>query len=211
MTPRTPPFVWPSWITGLLSREDRCFWKAWYKSHWQGYDKIPDPGADRLVKWTEDHDKMVVARAEKLRADGWSVRSEDDAQFKVSGRTATLSGKLDIFAERDGVVQIIDAKSGKEKDKDKWQVRIYHWALNRTWMPKDARVELYIEYKRGLEPVGPVSLGQTDMIVSVIQQMGSSVEPAKSPSRFECQYCDIAACDKRFKSREDEVGTSEEF
>ena len=39
---RDGPYIWVTWLTKLMVGENSCEWAAWFKSHFQGYDKVPN-------------------------------------------------------------------------------------------------------------------------------------------------------------------------
>lgn len=146
-TERPSPFIWVTWLAGLLSGDKHCRYSVWYKSHHQ-YEKRPDPEAVRLAEWKRDHAKAVVAQAEALREAGYAVYLEEQNKFFMRGQTATLSGCPDIVAVRLVPVQeprgfqltsdiaprdpepvheirIDDCKTGQRRDSDLAQVAIY--------------------------------------------------------------------------------------
>ena len=81
MIERKQVYVWPSWVTSLISGDKSCVWSAWFKAHFTSYEKV-DSDFD-LVKWTADHAALVRLRADELRAEGFIVTEEDQNAFKI--------------------------------------------------------------------------------------------------------------------------------
>ena len=193
------PYIWVSWITGLLAGTDRCYWRAWWKAH-RKYAKI-EQGPEReafLKEWTEKHDAMVQARAEVLKSQGYLLKVEDDGAFTLEGRTAVLSGKPDIVAiPPDSQLEsiVFDQKSGKVRTSDKWQVRLYMFALPLTWFK--GKLKGVVEYRDGLHDVKPLTDADRGHIAATISTVGADVEPERVPSVAECKYCDIRYCPDR--------------
>lgn len=198
---RAKPYVWCSWITSLLAGSDHCRWKVWTKANFR-YAKTAGDGGFNVAEWTKQHDEMVNLRAAKLKLEGYDVRIEEENAFKLEGERGTLAGKPDIIALKasEKYALVIDEKSGKERPSDRWQVKIYIFAKRQLSL-KDWRVDGEVEYRGRHEPVPflEVDSGAIQKIAEVMKMATGEVAPARTPSRFECQYCDIADCSDRFK------------
>jgi CRISPR/Cas system-associated exonuclease Cas4 (RecB family) len=193
------PYIWPTWVTPLLAGTNACWWAAWYRAHYK-HEKIKEDG-DRsasLAQWTHEHDAMVNARAEELRAKGLLVGVEEDNEFKLEGDTAIISGKPDLVARDVGDALVIDAKSGKPRESDQWQVRIY-LAILPIVDPdmKDVTLRGEVQY-RGARV--PVKLSDEDkrFIFATVKRIGMDDPPARVPSARDCRFCDIAKCPDRY-------------
>lgn len=209
---RFAPFVWCTHITGLLSGEKKCEWQPWYRAHFTVNDRIRDEDHEaKLAGWTVDHDAMVQDRAKNLASQGWRVTIEDDNAFKMfgreraDGRKPVLAGKPDIVAIANGVVLVDDEKSGKPRDSDQWQVRLYQFALPRVWFKnQNVRISGQVGYRADdVVHVDPLSADQDAKIRTVMQLVtDSAMEPPRSPSAGECAFCDIAACPDRIREKQ---------
>lgn len=189
------PNAWVTHISGLLSGEKRCEWSAWYRSRFWYKKRPSDFDSDA---WTAEHNALVTARANSLRASGHRVGVEDDNKFSVHGRTANLGGKTDLFVVKDGRVIVWDVKTGKERESDRWQIRLYLWAYPKVIPNLTREMSGVLEYKGPRQVwIDPPTPPETAKIATIMQMIGSDIEPPKVPSRFECQFCDIACCDKR--------------
>ena len=62
------PFVYPTWITGLLSGVKQCRYAAWYKAQ-HTYDKRPDPTFNS-ADYNARHAQLVTRRKKELEAEG---------------------------------------------------------------------------------------------------------------------------------------------
>jgi hypothetical protein len=211
-TPRRgKPYVWVTWVTGLLSGQDRCFWRAWYKAHFK-YDKREETEERRqfLDEWTVKHDSMVRDRAEQLQADGYVTKDEDASKFQIEGVNAIMAGKPDLVGIKDGTALVFDQKSGKKRDSDRWQVWLYLLALPLSWL-KGMRIRGFVEYRDGSVEVPPLTDAQTSRIKYVMGIIGGSNEPERVPSANECKFCDIACCPDRIESKAHEGDASKFF
>jgi hypothetical protein len=199
-SPRPKPYVWVSWLTGLLAGMDHCVWKAWYKSHYR-YAKVPREDEFDLQKWTREHDAMTAIRVAALKQDkAWShIRVEEDNSFKLDGRGATLAGKPDIVAvnEQEKFALVIDEKSGRKKESDAWQVLIYMFALPLVWA-SGWRIEGEVEYRGERRSVPSDRMNEArPKILELMRIIGDPAAPLRSPSVSECRFCDVASCTSR--------------
>jgi len=107
--PRSGTYVWVSWLTKQMAGEESCRWRLWFKAN-NKFDKMPSDFD--LAKWTADHTQLLHSRADHLRADGYAVYLEGQNDFRLKGSSgATLSGKADIVALKDGDACVIDCKT----------------------------------------------------------------------------------------------------
>lgn len=225
------PYVWAKWIAGLLSGEDQCKWKTWYRAHFR-YEKIVESTEkrNRLSSWTADHADLVERRAAKLREDGWKVWTEAQNKHSVKGRAALVGMQADIVAVRDvtsssttrafaldgltAVARIEDVKTGKEREADFWQVVTYGvlYQIGRAELEGKVVVGavVYGDGKIREIPSDVIALGR-DRVTKMLAEMGSDVEPPRVPSSRECAFCDVAKCPSRIIEIEPSQATTEEF
>lgn len=206
---RGKPYVWVTHITGLLAGTDRCYWRAWFKAHHKPYDKLEDPNFD-IDAWTADHDRLVGERARELRAQGFVVGVEEDNSFTLRGDVALLGAKPDLLIVRENI-RVRDVKTGKERESDAWQVRVYQYGIARV-VPsmKGKRIDGEIEYRGGrIVKVDPPTPPQIARLGETMKEVGGDTEPPRVPSRFECQRCDIANCPDRDKTERFEGETKD--
>ena len=193
-------YIWPTWITGLLSGEDQCEWAPWLKANYT-YDKVEDGGGDALSRWMKKHDELLKQRVSELKADGWTVRVEGQNSFTIKGQTTTIGGKPDIIARRGSEALISDPKGGKRRHKYVWQVRMY-MALSPLQDPslRDAEIRGEVVYPDGIEVV-TLEPGDEQRIYAQIRATGTGPEPQVTPSWVECRYCPIANCTDRVETK----------
>jgi hypothetical protein len=205
---RRRPYIWPSWLTKLLAGEDRCWWKVWYKTNHR-YAKRPDDPerAEFFAQYNQLHDAITNERAFKLRAAGWEVKLEEEAEFKLNGKDADVQGKPDLVAMKGAEAIVSDSKSGKRRDSDHWQVLIYMFALPLSWLKKfvaDGGVlRGEVVYKDGhVVPVRALGTLERERIVAAIRSVSGSRVPDASPSAQECRFCDLVRCPVRYSAPE---------
>lgn len=195
------PFVWVTWLTGLLAREQQCVFASWHKAHFR-YAKLPDSTFDSAA-WTADHAALVQRRAGELVDEGWRVRIENENAFRLKGQSAIVAGKMDIVALRDGVVRIVDAKTGQQKHRDFFQLLIYLFALPKCWPElADHAIEGEVCYRDHTVPIGGHELTATRIaeIAAAVKAVAAAAPPQPVPSAGECGRCDVASCTARVDS-----------
>jgi CRISPR/Cas system-associated exonuclease Cas4 (RecB family) len=204
-------YIWVTWLAKLLGG-DECLWSAWFKSHFK-YDKVAEEEGEQLVEWNRNHSRMMRERRAELEEMGWSVAVEAQNEFKLEGETAIVAGKPDLLAtlaDAQGVkleALVIDGKTGRERDSDRWQVLIYLYALVRLRkdLPKKLAGEVHYKTSDRRIPVRLTDLtpARVDDIVKMVKVIAGDNPPAKAPSRQECRRCNIgpADCPDRFKER----------
>lgn len=202
------PYVWVTWITGLLAGEDQCHFAPWLQAHFK-IDKV-DRGFD-FAGWKADHNRMVQARADELRAAGWAVAVEDQNAFKKVGRTAILAGKPDVVARRAGEGLIVDCKGGKPKDSDFWQVVLYLDTVP-ALVPEPIVWRGEVCYRDHSVTIEPEQVNaRRQQIYTLMRTLGSVTRPRKVPSVRECGFCDVSKgdCPERMEAEEPLVMTSD--
>lgn len=209
--PRTPkPYIWVSWITGLLAGTSKCQWSAWFKAHYH-YAKRPEENTGNLAQWNRDHREMVDARVNLMRADGWEVRVETDNAFKIEGRTATLAAKPDIVGVRGIEARVIDEKSGQPRDSDPWQVKVYMWGL--PLVSPFKAIDGEVQYRGHIVEIKAAELTEDAVksITGTLSLVGGPEEPPRTPSLDECRFCNIADCPDRMNPPPESTAASLDF
>lgn len=209
--PRTgKPYIWVTWLTGLVAGEKSCQWAAWFRAH-HSYDKRPDENESNLTRWKAEHGEMVRAEADGLRAEGWTVSIEDQNKFTYRGKIALVGGKPDVIATRertvadDGYQQeireayVVDAKSGRERDADAVQVAVYMLLAPHDLADlKDRTTTGAVRYRQRVRTVtADAARKLQDAIVGQVTIVAGDIAPPRTPSEHECRFCDIADCPER--------------
>ena len=201
-TPRRDPFLWPTWVTKILAGEQSCEWQAWFKAHFQGYEKAPRDGD--LTAWTARHTELLQKRAAQLRSEGYEVFVEDQNKFTLRGKSCTLQGKPDIVAIKDDDYVVVDAKGGKPRDSDHFQVLIYMMVLplcHPKCLGKSVRGE--IEYLDDRVDIDVLPNRERQMIVATIERIASATPAVLAPSFRECRWCDLTKADCKSRVEHD--------
>ena len=195
---RRKPYVWATWITKLLSGENKCWHAAWYKSRYKATKTPDDPDrADFFKEWTRKHDALIATADARYKKNGYVTKLEEQAEFKLVGKLADVAGKPDLVAMKDGRAVVVEGKAGRKRPADHWQVLIYLFGLPLSWTA-DLKLEGALEYADGEEIVRDLGKRERTAIIDAIRAVSLPDEPAHSPSPNECRYCDVAACQERY-------------
>jgi hypothetical protein len=206
---RGKPYIWVTWLSGLIAGDRHCEWAGWRKAHFQLVAR-PEARPPSMERWKAEHAVLVARRAVELREAGWTVTVEDQNKFTVRGRVATIGGVADIVARRDAVARVEDCKTGVAKDADYWQVALYMLLLPLVFKDLGA-FTLYgkVVYGSGASrEVAPSDVAKASgMILAWVNRIAGEAEPGRTPSAAECRYCDIAECPERIEGAIAEVDT----
>lgn len=223
MAKRKPGLPWinVTSIRGLLAGDDKCRWAAWFRARF-GYGKhVREDDDFDMDQWRRDHDAMVATRARILENAGYTVYLEGQNEFKIEGKFAILKGKPDIVAVRAMSVEpmrgpdpglpttampmpasydvlVVDCKTGREKDSDRWQLLCYlfgYTIAEHPGFPKGNPVRGEVEYRDKSYHVKAEQFTprERQAILAEIGTIASENEPMRMPSETECHYCDIPA------------------
>lgn len=191
------PYLHVTWIAKLLGGNE-CYWSVWFRSR-HYYDKFEEQKAD-LVEWSRQHNELMAKRRRELERQGYTVTVEQANDFKIEGDHAVLAGKPDIVATKDRQALVVDGKTGRQRESDIWQVLIYLWALPKK-RPELATMDLEgeVQYARGDERIsvtpGDLTTDRMERLVHVIKTVSAATPPARVPSRYECQRCNVGPRD----------------
>ena len=202
---RGAPGVWAKSLAKLIGGDDRCWYRAWFQSrYFVKRPPVPPAEAERMAGYQRKHDEIVEARRRGLEAEGFMVRVEDAASFRLIGTRAELTGKPDLVGLRTDPegerALVVDAKSGKRRESDLWQVRIYLFALPLTWL----RAKLLggeVAYSDGSVEVRVPGPAESSRIVAGIKRLSDPEEPPRVGSKFECEECPVVECAERWDDR----------
>jgi hypothetical protein len=207
---RPKPYVWCSGIAKILAGESRCLWQHWFRAHFK-YEKL-HRGFD-AEKWNIDHAGLVELAAAQLRADGFTVSTEDDNWFRLEKDGIVLGAKPDLIALNGQRAIVIDCKIGSQQPWHAAQMLIYlamFPCARRQW--KDHAVEGLIWYTDDKVRVSPEDLDQgfRDRLRATIKVVGGGQPPERKPGPRECAFCDIRPDDCPDRVEEVEVASVSE-
>lgn len=206
MKKRSKPYFWCTWLAPLLAGSDSCEYKVWLKAHHEGIQKLSrDFDA---ATYNENHTALLNEIRDDFTERGSEVLVE--RRWKIEGKTATVAGSIDLVTLKPNL--IIDAKSGREKDSHVEQVKIYLLAVELGAVHGvQGRFEGLVKYPNNETLVPSIDQVFKERFFTLVRNLASEVERAKVPSKYECQFCDIADCDSRWMDTEETVFQTVEF
>lgn len=210
---RDEPYAWVTWLSRIMSGDDSCQWARWFKIHHKNYPKPPSDFD--TVGWLVKHTRLLNDEAGKYEAKDWAVTLEDQNAFKLDwylsgGITKViLSGKPDLIARRGKQVLIVDAKTGKPKISDRFQVLFYMMFQEFDYwggflkpddpemimsLPEISGVIVYSDHE---EPIPNSMLNEDfrETLAYWLDIVAGDDPPRRVPSKSECNFCDITKAD----------------
>jgi len=194
-------FIWPTWITKLISGEKQCEYASWFRAHYT-YDK--KLSSFDLVKWNIKHNQLLLRRRDELEKQGYTVKIEDQNSFKLQfsltspgehPHDVTISGKADIVVlgnSGQGIVE--DCKTGHPKNSDQVQVMLYMMFLPVAVEEyKDIVFSGNVIYTNDKVPIVWTDIDTTmkEVVWNLMKRIGGGKPCRKVPSYSECKWCDI--------------------
>lgn len=210
------PRFWVTWLAKLLAGETQCAYATWYKGRHVKYRKRKLGDGANLATWAAAHDAQVAVTRDRLRAEGWRVTVERENELEIVGTQAVVAGKPDLIARRSEhgltTIQVVDEKTGAPKPSDAEQVRLYLYGMGK-------RATDEAEHHVGLVSYGPtvpmavVSLDAAFplRLGTLVRSLATDVPPRPTPSRSECDRCDIDDCQARHQQVTDPAPNTDDF
>ena len=193
---RNSPYIWVTWLTKLLVGENYCEWAAWFKAHYERYDKVPaklDTTAYNLA-----HTSLIGRIRDGLETEGKTLFTENQNLFRLRGSTATLGGKPDLIAISGATATVVDAKVAKPSPAHHVQVMVYMYAIPRALsqykgLTFDGKV-VYDDHEVVI-PSSAVDETFIGNLAQLIRRLSTPTLARTVPSRMECGFCDITKAD----------------
>ncbi len=189
--------VWPTWLPKLIVGLDRCEWKTWFQVHHDGKTWEKLESEFDLTRYNIEHTELLRLCTEEYEQRGFTVTVERQNDFKVYAGQATISGRPDLVALRDGEAVIVDAKAAKPNPSHEIQVMLYmNWLPLLNPKPREAKLSGEVYY--GEEAVIDIPASRVDErfkeITAVLIGRVTSKTPArKASSASECRFCPISS------------------
>ena len=145
------------------------------------------------------HAALVKVERDRLEAEGAEVFAEQQNHFKVRGRAATLSGQPDLVSVSAEGVVVHDIKTGEPNAADAAQVVLYMWALplakpryrtRSRWKAASSTPDHAVDI-----PASAVDDAFKANTVALIERLAAESPTRKTPSHWECGFCEITAED----------------
>lgn len=191
-------------LAALLAGDNQCRWAVWVGSRYYYRHRRGD---FNLKAWKEAHNDLVNRRVEELRAQGYTVKVEDQNRLMLEGKQAFIKAKPDLVATKPGEALISDEKTGKDRETDFWQVLVYGACLElkdpETFKAEGTQVYGEIVYSGGGPGIMAFEMAKelTDerraKIFGLVRELATTIPPTAVPSELECRYCDVDECTVR--------------
>jgi hypothetical protein len=173
--------------------DEQCEWKAWFRTHYEHFDRIPDDFNQTL--WQIDHTTLMKDISAKLRAEGYQLLLENQNKFTLPGKGGfKISGKPDIVAVRGNEGLVCDAKTGQVRSSDNAQVMIYMWALGASRRFPGVEFRGRVVYRENTVEIPPAAISESFQagLFGLVRRVSADLPPQKVPSEPECRFCQIA-------------------
>ena len=210
------PYIWITWLTKLLTGEQSCEWAAWFRAHHESrsWERMPDPFDQ--TRWLMEHTARAVEVREQWEADCYRVFTEGQNAFALRGQSATLGGKPDLVAVKDGEGVIIDIKTGQPYPSHAAQVMLYMYAVPKA-LGRHGGIAftgsvVYPDHSVEI-PASAVDAGFVENMGRLVRRLAAGSPARRVPSASECRYCPItgADCPERMDGDGGEEGVTEDF
>ena len=213
---RHGPYIWVTWLTKLLVGENSCEWASWFRAQHDGATWNRIPNSFDQTRWLMDHTAAVQMSRVDLEGHGYATFTEHQNSFVLSGKTATLGGKPDVVALKDGSGVIVDIKTGKPRASDVAQVMTYMYAVPRTLnLCKGVVFDGKVVYQDHEVEVPPEAVDRDFIasLVDLIHRLAEASPARRVPSVAECRFCEISRedCPDRAVAPAGQGGTTDDF
>ena len=211
---RSRPYIWVTWLTKLLVGENSCEWAAWFRTHYQDYQTVPDDFDS--TAWQIKHTDLLNRVTADLEAKGQQVFTEGQNRFILRGNVAALAGKPDLLTVSGSQGTIYDAKTGKQSPSHDLQVMTYMWTIPKALGRfKDVTFDGKVVYENHEVTIPASAIDQqfTNYLTSLIKRVAAASPARKVPSDMECRFCNItkADCPERVTGETVVEGRTSEF
>jgi len=194
---RTEPYIWVTWLSKLLVGDTSCEWAAWFKAHFQDFQKVPSDFD--TFSWQIAHTGLLGQVRADLEAEGYTVTTEQQNLFRLRGSSGiTVGGKPDLIAVSGESGAIFEVKTGEPRAADAAQVLIYMFAVPLAF-PEYRHIEFRgeVAYRDHRVPVPSTAMDDAFKtgLVEIIRRVGAETPARKVPSAAECGFCEITSED----------------
>ena len=199
----------------MLTGESSCEWAVWFKAHHQNWARVPSDF--NRAEWMLNHPALLNRRRADWEIGGYSLEVEGQNSFQLRGRAATLAGKPDLIARRDGEAVIIDAKTGQESASCVVQVMIYLYAIPRALEQyRNVKLSDQVTYRDHTVRIPAEAVDDQFIrnMAELIRRIAGERPATRVPSAQECCFCDISSLDSPERvdgDAEPREGTTSDF
>lgn len=196
--PRPHKFVWATWLAKFIAGETTCEWAPWFRSTYEGWSRQPSDFDNS--GFMAAHTRLLhgVVRQHRQRDERVLVERQVAYHFRRQSGLV-LAGVPDAVSVKGLAGTVIDAKTGRHRASHAVQVKIAMYCLPRA-IPAFRRVELdgQVVYEDGSNTTiaAEAVRGEfEDHLNYFLDVLEAKSPPPRSPSQFECRFCDIGPAD----------------
>ena len=201
------PIIRVAYLNKLIAGSVTCEHSGWFRSQFYGFEKHPKPIPFDFAGWKIEHEELLDTVYPELKKRFPRIsRDANRNQFDLIGTQsrAILRVQPHLIGASATEVVIADVRTGKPQEEHVIQILIYMWALPKIEKLKSffdgRKMSGEIHYKSGVivtvdwERDG--TQGFQERLVYLLQAFGKVDQPCeKTPAKFDCNDCPIAACD----------------
>lgn len=204
-TPRDRNYAWVTWISRVMAGEKSCVWASWFRTHHQGYARVPSDFNE--AQWKMEHTRQLSDLVAERREAGDAVQVEAQNRFRYELPSGiALAGTPDLVATSgDGKITVYDVKTGQPRASDQVQVMIYMYCLPRCRPDyRDVRLEGCVVYKTHSVPIPATTVDERfeENLHHYLVILDAETPALRVPSEGECRFCEITAedCSERIET-----------
>ena len=186
------PYIWATTLAKLLTGENSCEWAGWFKAHHQNWTK-PPADFDSTI-WMLEHTALVNDERAARERIGYTVHTENQNLFPVTGKMTTIAGTPDLIAEKHADAVVIDAKTGKASPSHRAQVMIYQYAIPKALTQyQGKRLSGHARYPKAHVAASESAVDQQFIgnLTALIRRLANETPARRVPSAQESRFCDI--------------------
>lgn len=194
--PRDNNFVWVTWLSRVMAGEKSCVWASWFRTHHQGYTRMPSDFNE--AQWKMEHTRRLSDLAAELRARGEAVRVEAQNRFRYERPSGlVLAGTPDLVSS-DGNTTVYDVKTGQPRASDQVQTMIYMYCAPRCRPDyRGVQLEGCVVYKTHRVPIPASAVNDRfeENLHHYLDMLDAETPAPRVPSEDECRFCEITSAD----------------
>lgn len=181
-----------------MAGDTSCYWAPWFRSNYKDWDRAPDDFD--LSNYQIAHSRLLSELRGELKGSCDLLTQEQQNAFywkRSSG--LTVGGTPDLVAVDGSAACVYDAKTGRPRVSDKFQVMLYMRCLPEAkpeFQGKTMRGRLVYEDRHTVEISDMEIVGEFESHLTYFLNLLDTDVPAdKVPSVAECRFCNIGKRD----------------
>ena len=184
---RDSPYIWVTWLAKIMSGDITCQWQGWFLT--QNKLTKKQPNNFDLADWKINHTKMLTELKEKLIKDKYMPILEKPIKYNIPNSDAVICGKPDCVIENKDTVIVYDCKTGKERDSDQVQIKLYMYLLSKGEF-SEKKIKGVVLYKDKEIEIKDLPENFEENFNFFVERLISAEPSTKNPGG-DCRFCDI--------------------